>query len=381
MFVWTEEQRLLARTIADFAKGELASQAAELDEKEGWNDKAFRKMADLGLLGLTVPETYGGAGLGALEASVAMEKLSEACASTTLSYLAHSILFVHNLNMNGSEAQKKKYLPRTTSGEWIGGMGMTEPQAGSDAMGMQTKAVKKGDKYILTGTKTMITNAPTGDVFLVYAKTGSAKKEISTFIVEKTFPGFRAGKKLHKMGMRASPTGELVFDNCEVPEENLIGSPNSSVSHMMRNLNIERITISGISLGIAAATFAYVTKYAMERHQFGVPIGSFQMIQERIAEMTTNLDAGRALVYAAAGACDRGEDDMSLGAKAKLFTAQMATKVALDGIQILGGWGYMKEYPVERYMRDAKLLELGAGTNEIMRMIIAKEALDLKNAV
>jgi isovaleryl-CoA dehydrogenase len=377
MYHWSDEQRQLAKTVGDFAQGELANKAAEVDESEGWNDEAFRKMAALGLLGITSREEYGGVELGCLEATLVMEKLAEVCASTTLSYLAHSMLFVNNLHANGSDAQKKKYLPRTISGEWLAGMGMTEPQAGSDALGMQTKAVRQGDKYVLNGSKTMITNAPVGDVFLVYARTGTHKTDISTFIVEKTFPGFKRGKRLHKMGMRGSPTGELVFDNCEVPIENLVGKENDSVKHMMKNLNIERITISGISVGIAAATLQYVTQYAKERSQFGKTLSQFQMIQEKIANMATDVDAGRALIYAAAAEYDRGNDDMSLGAKAKLFTAPMGTRVALDGIQILGGWGYMKEYPVERYMRDAKLLELGAGTNEVMRIIIAKALLDL----
>lgn len=380
MYPWTDEQQMLAKTVSDFARTELEPWAAEVDETEGWNDKAFRKAGPLGLMGLLVSEEYGGSGLGSVEATLVMEKMAEVCASTTLSYLAHSILCVNNIFQNASDAQKKRYLPKLISAEWLGGMGMTEPQAGSDALSMRTKAVKKGNKYLLTGTKTMITNAPTGDIFVVYARTGPGKKDISTFIVEKTFPGFKAGKKLRKMGMRGSPTGELIFENCEVPEENRIGEENTSVFHMMRNLNVERITISGLSLGIASATLAYVCRYADERSQFGQTLSQFQMIQERIAEMATQLDAGRAINYLAAAAFDRGSRDMSLGAKAKLMTAPMATKAALDGIQILGGWGYMKEYPVERYMRDAKLLELGAGTNEVMRIIIAKELLNLKNA-
>jgi isovaleryl-CoA dehydrogenase len=380
MFLFSDEQNMLGDTVAQFAKQHLEPLASQLDETEGWNDSAFRKMASLGLLGITASEKYGGSELGAIEATIAMEKLSEACASTTLSYLAHTMLCVNNIFANASETQKQKYLPKVISGQWIGGMGMTEPQAGSDALGMQTKAVKKGSKYILNGTKTMITNAPTGDVFVVYARTGTGKKDISTFIVEKTFPGFKAGKKLKKMGMRASPTGELVFENCEVPEENLIGKENDSVSHMMKNLNIERITISGLSLGIASACLKYVCNYAKERRQFNKPLTEFQMIQEKIAEMATNLDAARSLTYSAAALFDKGTKDMSLGAKSKLFSAQMGTKAGLDAIQILGGWGYMKEYLVERYMRDAKLLEIGAGTNEVMRILVAKDLLELANS-
>jgi isovaleryl-CoA dehydrogenase len=285
---------------------------------------------------------------------------------------------VNNLNENGSAEQKKKYLPRLISGEWTGGMAMTEPGAGSDAIGMRTRAEKKGGKWVLNGTKTFITNGPIGDFFLVYARTGEAKKQISTFLVEKTFPGFKVGKRLHKFGMRGSPTSELIFDNCEVPAANLVGRENESVEHMMKNLNIERITISGISLGIHAACLSYSIGYAKERTQFDQPIAQFQMIQEKIAEMAASLDAGRALTYGAAAAFDRGAREMTLGAESKLFTAQAATKAGLEAIQILGGYGYMKEYPVERFMRDAKLMEIGAGTNEVMRLIIAKKLLDLE---
>lgn len=373
MIEWTSEQNLLQKTVADFAQKELLPKAAEIDENETWNETAFRKMADLGLLGITVSEDFGGIHLGATEATLVMETLGRACASTTLSYLAHSILTVNNLFLNASQAQKQKYLPKLISGEWIGAMAMTEPGAGSDALGMTTKAEKKGTKYILNGSKTYITNGSYADVLVVYARTGQNKKDISTFIVEKTFPGFRVSKKLKKMGMKGSPTAELSFDNCEVPAENLIGTGNDSVAHMMNNLNMERITISGISLGIAQACLEYSTRYAEERTQFGTPLNQFQMIQERLAEMSTQLAAGRALVYSASRAFDKGHRPMSLGAQCKLFTAKMATQAGLDAIQILGGYGYMREYPVERFMRDAKLMEIGAGTNEVMRLIIARE--------
>jgi isovaleryl-CoA dehydrogenase len=373
MIEWTSEQKLLQRTVHDFAQKELLPKAAEIDEKETWNESAFRKMADLGLLGITVSEEFGGIHLGATEATLVMETLGHACASTTLSYLAHSILTVNNLFVNASAEQKRKYLPKLISGEWIGAMAMTEPGAGSDALGMTTKAEKKGTKYLLNGSKTYITNGSYADVLIVYARTGQNKKDISTFIVEKNFPGFRVSKKLQKMGMKGSPTAELSFDNCEVPEENLIGAGNDSVAHMMNNLNMERITISGISLGIAQACLDYSTRYAGERTQFGTPLSQFQMIQERLAEMATQLAAGRALVYSASRAFDNGQRPMSLGAQCKLFTAKMATQAGLDAIQILGGYGYMREYPVERMMRDAKLMEIGAGTNEVMRLIIARE--------
>lgn len=375
MIALTPEQEMLKNTVTSFASKRLAPAAAAMDADEGFNDSSFREMASLGLLGITANEKWGGSGLGCVEATLAMELLGEACASTTLSYLAHSILCVHNLHTNASEEQLKRYLPKLIDGTHIGAMGMTEPQSGSDALSLQTKAVKKGAKYILNGSKTFITNGPVADVFVIYARTGTAKKELSTFIVEKGFPGFKVGKRIHKFGMRGSPTSELVFENCEVPVENLVGKENDTVHHMMKNLNIERITISGISLGIAAASLKYSIGYAKERSQFGHPIGDFQMVQERLAEMSTNLEAGRALTYLAGQAFDRGENTPTLGASSKLFTAQMATKAGLDAIQILGGYGYTKEYPVERYMRDAKLMEIGAGTNEIMRVIIAKELL------
>ncbi len=375
--IWrlSSAHQALFETVTDFAKRELAPKAEEIDEKESYNEAAFRKMGEIGVLGITVSEEYGGIGEGAVAATVVMHAFSEACASTTLSYLAHTMLCVNNIFENASEAQKRKYLPKLISGEHFGAMAMTEPGAGSDALGMTTRAVKKGNKYILNGAKTFITNGPIADTYVVYARTGDIKKQVSTFIVEKGFSGFKVGKKLRKMGMRGSPTSELFFENCEVPEENLVGSENESVSHMMKNLNIERITISGISLGIAEASVKFAAKYATERSQFQTPISQFQMVQERLAEMKTRLDAAEALVYLSAEKFDAGESNMSLGAESKLFSAQMATQVALDAIQILGGYGYMKEYPVERYMRDAKLLEIGAGTNEVMRLLVAKDLL------
>ena len=376
MVEWTQEQQLLAKTLEDFARTELAPKAEKLDEIEGFNKEAFSKMADLGLLGITVPEEFGGSELGCVEATLVMDKFGEACASSTLSYLAHTVLCVNNLCENASAEQKKKYLPKLISGEHIGAMAMTEPGAGSDALGLETKAVLKNGKYILNGAKTFITNGPTADVFVVYAKTGTTKKEISTFIVEKGFPGFKVGRKLKKMGMRASPTSELSFENCEVPVANRVGEENSSVKHMMRNLNIERITISGISLGIARACLKHSVRYAGERKQFDQPLSQFQMVQERLAEMATNLAAAEALVYSSARAYDQGNREMTLGSMSKLFSAQIATRAGLDAIQILGGYGYMKEYPVERFMRDAKLMEIGAGTNEIMRVLIARSLSD-----
>ena len=379
MWFFTEEQKLLQKTVRDFAQAVLAPRIEHLDETEGFDKSYFKQLGDLGLLGVTAAEEYGGTNMGCVAATIAMEELGAVDASTALSYLAHTMLAVNNLATNGSDAQKKKYLPRLISGEWVGCMGMSEPGAGSDALAMRTRAVKKGDKYILNGTKMWITNAEMGDFFYVYARTGDGRKDVSTFLVERTFSGFRVGKKLKKMGMRASPTSELIFENCEVPVENLVGKEGESISHMLKNLDIERITIAGISLGIARASVEVATKYAKERVQFGKPIAEFQMIQKMLADGQAEYEAAATYVYNGAKAWDEGvltpSNSRSLGAKTKLIAAQMATKVALDAIQILGGYGYTREFPVERFMRDAKLMEIGAGTNEMMRVLIARDML------
>jgi isovaleryl-CoA dehydrogenase len=369
-----ETHHALKETVRRFAETEIAPRAAELDEAEGFNIEAMKKMGGLGLLGITADPKHGGSGMGAVAATLVMEEFGAVCASTALSYLAHSILAVNNLSTNSSEAQKEKYLPRLCSGEWIGSMAISEPGSGSDAFGgMKLSAKKEGKHWVLNGTKMWITNGPYSDFFWVYAKTGPSKKDISTFIVEKNFPGFSVGKKLHKLGMRASPTSELIFENCRVPEENLVGELNSSVAHMSRNLLIERVTISGISLGIARSAIAYSTKYAKNREQFGQPIFEFQMIQQMLADGTAEYLAARALTYEAAASLDRGQENWLLGSAAKLFAPARATKISMDAIQILGGYGYTKEYPVERYMRDAKLNEIGAGTNEVMRLLLCRE--------
>jgi isovaleryl-CoA dehydrogenase len=380
MWFFSDEQKMLQETVRQFAQTELAPKIEHLDHIEGINETAFKKLGDLGLLGITVSEADGGAGLGAVEATIAMEEMGAVDASTTLTYLAHSILCVNQIGFNGTPEQKKKYLPKLISGEHIGGMGMSEPGAGSDALGMTTKAEKQPDgSYIIKGGKTWITNGPNGQIFYVYAKTGPSKRELSTFIIESTMPGFSAGKKFSKMGMRASPTGEIIFENIKVGKEQRVGEENGSVKMMMRNLDLERVTIAGISLGIAKGAIAAATQYAKERKQFNKPIGAFQMIQERLAEAQANYFAARCLTYDCAKAWDEkllvGKEASAMGAMAKLQAAQMATKVALDAIQILGGYGYTREFPVERMMRDAKLIEIGAGTNEIMRLIIARNML------
>lgn len=379
MWFFSEEHRMLQETVRQFSKEMLAPAIEKLDHEEGFNRPAFTKMGDLGLLGITVPEEDGGAGLDAVAATLVMEEMGAVDASTTLSYLAHAILCVNQIGRNASKPQKLKYLPKLISGEWLGGMGMSEPDAGSDALGMKTRAVSTNGDYVLTGSKTWITNGPVGQVFYCYAKTGTGRKDVSTFLIEEGMPGFSAGKKFSKMGMRASPTGELVFENCLVPAANRVGKEGDSVRHMMQNLDLERITIAGISLGIARAAIEVAGKYAKERHAFGKPIGAFQQIQERLAEASSWYEACRALTYDSAKMWDlgllTGKEASTLAAKAKLQSAQMATQVGLDAIQILGGYGYTREFPVERYMRDAKLIEIGAGTNEILRIIIARQIL------
>ena len=379
MWFFSEEHRMLQSTVKQFSAQELTPCIEKLDHEEGFNAQAFQKMGDLGLLGITVPEEDGGAGLDAVAATLVMEEMGAVDASTTLSYLAHSILCVNQIALNGSPEQKKHYLPRLISGEWLGGMGMSEPDAGSDALGMKTKAQREEDSYVLNGSKTWITNGPVGHVFYCYARTGEGKKDISTFIIERGTPGFSTGKKFSKMGMRASPTGELVFEHCRIPVGQRVGKEGESVRMMMRNLDLERITIAGISLGIARSSIEVATRYSQERKAFGKPIGAFQQIQERLTEAAAWYEACRSLTYQAAKMWDlglmKGKEASMMAAKAKLQSAQMATQVALDAIQILGGYGYTREFPVERYMRDAKLIEIGAGTNEILRVIIARQML------
>lgn len=381
MWFFSNEQRILQQTIRQFSTDQLAPFIERLDRDEGFNRNAFEELGKLGLLGVMVSEENGGTGLGAIEVTLIMEEMGAVDASTTLSYLAHTVLCVHQIELNGNQSQKQKYLPPLLQGQWIGGMGMSEPDAGSDVFGMKTKATLEGRAYSLNGSKTWITNGPVGDVFYCYARTGNNKKDISTFIIEKNFEGFSSGKKFFKMGMRASPTGELIFSNCKVPVENRIGQEGESIQMMMQNLDLERIAISGISLGIARSAIEVATRYAKERKAFGKPIGSFQQIQERLAEASSWYEACRSLTYQAAKIWDlepKAENykrKSLMAAQAKLQSAQMATQVSLDAIQILGGCGYTQEFPVERYMRDAKLIEIGAGTNEILRLIIARHLL------
>lgn len=367
-----KEHELLRQTVRKFSEQEIKPLARQIDETEGFHPEVFRKIGKLGLLGLTVPETYGGGGIDALGATIVMEEFGRVCASTALSYLAHSILCVNNIYKNGNEAQRKKYLPDLCSGEKLGGMAMSEPDHGSDAMGLQTKAVRLGECFHLNGRKTFITNGTVGEIFVVYARTGG-DEEISSFIVEKGFPGFSVGKKLSKLGMRGSPTSELIFDDCRVPEKNLLGAYHGGGAQMRKTLDIERITISGISLGIAEAALEDSLQYAKDRKQFGRPIIEYQMVQKMIADIYTWLCAARSLTYEAARAYEGERKATALASACKLFSSEIATQASLHAIQILGGYGYCKDYNVERYLRDAKLMEIGAGTSEIQRSIIARE--------
>ncbi len=329
----------------------------------------------MGLLGMTVAEEFGGAGLGYLEHVIAMEEISRASASIGLSYGAHSNLCVNQINRNGTQAQKEKYLPKLISGEHIGALAMSEPNAGSDVVSMKLKAEKKGNVFVLNGNKMWITNGPDADTFVIYAKTdlNAGPKGITAFIVERNTPGFSTAQKLDKLGMRGSNTCELVFENCEVPEENILGNLNEGVKVLMSGLDYERVVLAAGPLGIMQACMDIVVPYIHERKQFDSPIGQFQLIQGKIADMYTQMNAARSYVYTVARACDRGETTRKDAAGAILYAAELATKMALDAIQILGGNGYINEYATGRLLRDAKLYEIGAGTSEIRRMLIGRE--------
>lgn len=379
MWYFTDEEKQLRDVCRDFAQNELAPVAEKHDHDESFNLSAFKKMGELGLLGITADPEYGGAGLGATAATIVMEEFGKACAGSTLSYLAHAMLCVNNINTNASKEQKEKYLPRLISGEHIGAMAMSEPGHGSDAVGMQCKAKKDGNYYIINGNKMWITNAKYADVVYLYTRTGTAKKDLSTLIVEtKDLAGYSVSKEIHKMGMRSSPTGELSFENCKVPATALVGKEGDSVAHMMKNLEIERLTISGISLGIAQACVDQSIKYAGEREQFGKTLGNYQMIQKMIAEMASETEMMRNFLYNVCKQWDNGTVSNTHASMIKLQLPKMATKIALDAIQLHGGYGYSREFPLERMMRDNKLNEIGAGTNEVMIMIIAKNLLNLK---
>ena len=366
---------MIRDTVRSFASDEIAPRAAEIDETDVFPHDLWKKMGDLGLLGITVEEEQGGSGLGYLEHVVAMEEISRASASVGLSYGAHSNLCVNQLRRWGNAEQKAKYLPKLMSGEHVGSLAMSEPGAGSDVVSMRLKAEKKGDRYVLNGSKMWITNAPTADTLIVYAKTDAdaGSRGISAFIIEKDMKGFSVAQKLDKLGMRGSETGELVFEDCEVPEENVMGPLNGGVEVLMSGLDYERAVLSSGPVGIMQACMDVVMPYIRERKQFGRSIGEFQLVQGKLADMYVRMNATRAYVYAVAQACDRGQTTRKDAAGAILYAAENATQMALDAIQLLGGNGYINEYPTGRLLRDAKLYEIGAGTSEIRRWLIGRE--------
>ena len=369
---------LLRDTVASFARKEIAPRAAEADRNDQFPMDLWRKFGDLGLLGLTVEEEYGGAPMGYLAHIVAMEEISRASASIGLSYGAHSNLCVNQIRRTGSEEQKRKYLPKLISGEHVGALAMSEPGAGSDVMALKLRAERKGDRYVLNGTKMWITNGPDANVLVVYARTDptAGPKGVTAFLIEKGFPGFSTSPKLDKLGMRGSHTAELVFQDCEVPAENVMGGVGNGAKVLMSGLDYERAVLSGGPLGIMAACMDLVTPYIHDRRQFSQPIGEFQLMQGKIADMYTTWSACRAYVYAVGQACDRGGHARTLrkdAAGAILYASEKATWMAGEAIQTLGGNGYINDYPAGRLWRDAKLYEIGAGTNEIRRMLIGRE--------
>jgi isovaleryl-CoA dehydrogenase len=356
-----------------FASERIAPLAAKIDAEDWFPVELWPQMGELGLHGITVEEEYGGLGLGYLEHVIACEEVSRASASIGLSYGAHSNLCINQLRRWASPEQKAKYLPKLISGEHVGSLAMSEAGAGSDVVGMKLRAEEVQGGYVLNGTKFWITNAAYADTLVVYAKTGDGSRGITTFIIEKDMPGFSIGQKIDKMGMRGSPTAELVFNDCEVPEENIMGPLNGGVGVLMSGLDYERTVLAGIQLGIMQACLDVVVPYVRERKQFGQSIGTFQLMQAKIADMYVALNSARAYVYAVARACDSGKTTRFDAAGAILLASENAVKVSLEAIQALGGAGYTKDWPVERFARDAKLLDIGAGTNEIRRMLIGRE--------
>ena len=370
-----EEIDMLRDTVYQFAQAEIAPLAAQADTDNQFPLPLWQKMGELGLLGITVSEHYGGANMGYLAHTVAMEEISRASAGIGLSYGAHSNLCVNQIFKNGNPAQREQYLPKLVSGEHIGALAMSEPNAGSDVVSMKLSAKKDGDYFILNGNKMWITNGPDAHTFVIYAKTdvNAGSKGITAFIVEQDTPGFSQAQKLDKLGMRSSNTCELVFADCRIHKNQILGKEGGGVAVLMSGLDYERLVLSGGPLGIMQACMDVVVPYIHDREQFGKAIGEFQLVQGKVADMYTQMNAARAYIYAVARSCDRGEKTRKDAAGAILYSAELATKMALDAIQLLGGNGYINEYPTGRLLRDAKLYEIGAGTSEIRRMLIGRE--------
>jgi isovaleryl-CoA dehydrogenase len=374
-FALGEDVDALRDTVARFAAAEIAPQADEIDRSNTFPRALWPKLGALGLLGITAAEEYGGAGLGYLAHCVAMEEVSRGSGAVGLSYGAHSNLCVNQISRNGNAAQKSRYLPKLISGEHVGALAMSEPNAGSDVVSMRTRADKRGDRYVLNGSKMWITNGPVADTFVIYAKTDptAGARGITAFLVERGFPGFSSAQKLDKLGMRGSDTGELVLDDCEVPEENVLGAVGNGVNVLMSGLDYERVVLAAGPLGLMQACMDVVIPYVHDRKQFGRPIGQFQIMQAKLADMYVTMNAAKSYVYAVARACDDGRTTREDAAGAILYAAERATWMALEAIQCLGGNGYINDFPCGRLLRDAKLYEIGAGTSEIRRMLIGRE--------
>ena len=379
-FALSDAQRLIRDTTREFTRREIAPIAEEIDREDRWPAELWPKLGKLGLLGITAPQAYGGSGADLLSGVLAIEEIGKVSASVALSYGAHANLCVNNIAINADEAQKRRYLPALCDGSAVGALALTEPEAGSDAVGIRTMARREGDVYVLNGTKMFITNGSVADTLVLYAKTDpeAGSRGMTAFLVESSFPGFAVGQKLDKLGHRGSPTAELILDDCQVPVDNVIGEVNGGVAVMMQGLAVERVFLSGESLGIAEAALDASVTYARERRQFGERIGDFQLIQAKLADMYTEIEAARWLLYRTAALADEaskgsGERVNKEAAAAILFTAEMATRVADRAVQIHGGYGYMNETPVSRFLRDAKLLEIGAGTSEVRRLLIGRD--------